>query len=139
MNLDSEIKKQSIKLKKLIAQKQGLTLEQFEYRKKEKDFISINRKRRRIDNSRFKGLVFKFKCPNCHSLDTKRTGRTFQAEPKGRFLCNECQYKRIIKKDDRIRPFFVLSNEEMSKQINDSKLSKEEKEKFLLKYLIKIR
>lgn len=143
-DIDKDIKKYTHKLKELIAQKQGLTLEQLEFRQKEKAMSNNNRRNapiqfnKNIDVSRFREIVFKFRCPDCHGTDTKRNGTTTQLETKARFLCYNCQHQRIELEDKSITPFFVLSNDEMKQQILSNKyISQEQKKQFLEKYIIK--
>jgi transposase-like protein len=72
-----------------------------------------------------KNPVFRFQCPRCQSNNTKRNGKTTQVNVKARHLCFHCN------------KFFVLSNNQMYKEIlSDSKTSMEEKKILLDKYLI---
>lgn len=95
-------------------------------------------KKREISNiNRFDEIVYRFQCPDCHSNHTKRTGLTTQREPKARFLCLNCQADwRANKSVDRM--FFTLSNNDIESIIrNDSSLTKEKRDFFLDRYLIK--
>jgi transposase-like protein len=87
--------------------------------------------------NRFDEIVYRFKCPDCGSNHTKRTGLTTQREPKARFLCLNCQQKwRENKNVDRM--FFTLSNKDIENIINnDVSLSKEKRDFFLDRYIIK--
>jgi hypothetical protein len=87
--------------------------------------------------NRFDQIVYRFICPDCKSNQTKRTGLTTQREPKARFLCLNCQRKwRENKNVDRM--FFTLSNNDIANIINnDTSLTKEKRDFFLDRYLIK--
>ena len=93
-----------------------------------KSVVSINR---------FDEIVYRFKCPDCNSSHTKRTGLTTQREPKARFLCLNCQQNwRENKNVDRM--FFTLSSKEILDILNNDKnLTKEKREFFIERYLIK--
>jgi len=146
-NIDKDIKDYTLKLKELLAKKQGITLEQLEYRQKEKSMKSHNLsqstikfiKEKKINVQRFRDITFKFRCPECKGRNTKRNGTTCQINTKARFLCFDCKYKRQVTNDTSITPFFVLSNDEMIAEINASKkLSKNQKKDFHDKYVIRI-
>lgn len=131
-NIDKEIKFYSQKLKELVAIKKGISIEQLEKIQKARE--------RKIKVSRFgfQTFFYHFKCIYCKGYRTKRTGTTSQIHPRSRFLCKDCQNKRRKLKDENIRCFFSLTNQEMTNIINnDKKLSKEDKKLFLEKYLIK--
>lgn len=130
-NIDQEIKKYSQKLKELVAQKKGISVEELEKLQK------IKEKKLKICSFGFQRFYFHFKCPNCSSYRTKRVGKTTQVNVKARYICKDCRDKRIKKKDNSVQCFFTLNNEDMKKQIMESKNSDEDKELFLEKYLIK--
>ena len=145
-NIDKDIKDYTLKLKELLAKKQGITLEQLEFRQKEKNMKSHNLansvpkfiKEKKIDVQRFRNITFKFQCPKCRGYNTKRNGTTTQLNTKSRFLCYDCQLSRQITKDNRITHFFTLSNDEMIHAINSNKeINEEQRKLFYEKYLIK--
>lgn len=132
-NVDKEIKVITTRLKELIAYKKGITVEELNFKNKEKE-------KKKINNSRFRDITFKFQCPDCQQYNTKRNGTTTQIETKARFLCYDCQYQRQITKDKTITPFFVLSNDEMKEEIDSNKgINEEQRKMFYEKYLIKLR
>lgn len=124
---DDEIKQATLRLKHLLAKKKGT-----------KDIdIKYPRLREGYDE-RIKDTVYRFQCPRCKGYNTKRFGLTTQIEPKCRMICLDCQMKRTITKDRKVTLFFVLSNDEVKNIImNDKNLTKEKKDFFLYKYLIK--
>lgn len=90
------------------------------------------------NKDRYENIVYRFPCPECQSIHTKRTGTTTQLNPKARYICLDCQDKFRKTNDKSITPFFVMSNEEMELQINnDMSLSRKDKEYYLERYLIK--
>jgi transposase-like protein len=71
------------------------------------------------------GFIFHFRCPRCSSFNTKRNGKTTQVSVKARHLCLNCN------------KFFVLTNQQIEKEIIESdSISNEEKKIFLDKYLL---
>ena len=145
-DIDKDIKDCTKKLKELLAQKQGLTVEQLEFRQKEKAMKSNNLsqsvpkfiKEKKIDVTRFRGVIFNFQCPECKGYNTKRSGIAYQVNSKARILCFDCRYKKQVTNDKKITPFFTLSNEEMIEQIKANKdIDEDKKQRFYEKYLIK--
>lgn len=130
--LDKDIKELAQRLKELLAQKKGVTIQL----NKHPEYKPIPLKK--IDNSRFQNISMKFKCRRCKGKNTKRTGTTTQLEPKARFICFDCKYVRVVTKNKEITPFFTLSNEQMKEEIEaNKKANKKQKKLFLEKYLIK--
>ena len=121
--IDKEIKELTNRLKQALdRKKQGY------------DSISTDTENIRYNTD----TVYRFQCPRCKSYNTKRSGLTTQIDIKFRLLCLDCRLQRGITKDKSITPFFVLSNQEIKDIIeNDLTLSKEKKNFFLYKYLIK--
>lgn len=126
MDNDEEIRQLTFQLKHALARKQGKELN-----------IEYSRLNKGLDD-RFSNTVYRFPCPRCKGYNTKRSGLTTQIETKCRLICLDCQIKRNATKDPKITSFFVLSNDEVKDIIkNDDSLSKEKKDFFLYKYLIK--
>ena len=90
-----------------------------------------------VSVNRFDEIVYRFPCPDCNSKHTKRFGLTTQRVPKARFVCLNCQEKWRANESVR-RVFFTLSNDDIKNIIdNDKDLTKEKREFFLDRYLIK--
>lgn len=131
-SIDEQIKDTAHQLKKLLAEKQGLTLKEYEIQQMNQ---FANKK---IDNSRFQFTSLKFQCPRCKGLNTKRTGTTTQIHPKARFLCFDCQYDRKVTRKKDITPFFTLDNKQMKTEIDSKEdLTNKQRRIFYEKYLIK--
>ena len=121
--LDREIKELTYRLKNALARKkQGFTSTDIE-----------------DDDIRYASdIIYRFQCPRCKGYNTKRSGLTTQIDVKFRLLCLDCRLQRGITKDETITPFFILTNQEIKDIIkNDLTLSKEKRDFFLYKYLIK--
>jgi len=126
LGIDKDIKNMTKRLKELLAQKQGITLEQLEQRTK-KPIQHIKRKD-----------MYHFQCPNCHSRNTKRNGITTQLNKKARYICFDCELRKRLHNDVMTPHFFTMGNEEMQYQIErDKTLNDEQKRLFIEKYTIK--
>lgn len=144
--IDSDIKNYTKKLKELLAQKQGITVEQLEFKQKEKNMKSHNLanstksfiQKKKIDVKRFRDITYQFQCPNCEGRNTKRNGITTQLNQKARFLCVDCQLKKQQSDEIETPHFFTMGNEEMIYQIEkDKSITDEQKKLFIEKYIIK--
>ena len=128
--IDDEIRDLTLRLKMAIAKKKG--------GKTSQESIVKYHKRVNQEQERFNDMVYRFPCPRCGGRNTKRSGLTTQIEIKCRLTCLDCQIQRDITKDTKITSFFVLSNKQVKDIIeNDLTLTKEKKDFFLYKYLIK--
>lgn len=128
--IDKEIKELTTRLKLALSRKkQGYTSISSA---KEEEEDNNNNVRYESDT------IYRFQCPRCKGYNTKRSGLTTQIDVKFRLLCLDCRLQRGITKNKFITPFFVLTNQEIKDIIeNDLTLSKEKKNFFLYKYLIK--
>ena len=119
MDTDKEIKELTSKLKLALAKK-GKTL----------NTAQIKRKQQYEDM--YSDTVYRFQCPRCKGNNTKRSGITTQSERKSRLFCLDCQTQK-----DKTS-FFVLSNQQIKDILNnDLTLTKQKRDFFLYKYLIK--